>query len=703
MPLETPRRRDAREASRAVDGRRLSTTTIERARATEDGATSTPLDDGATGDRANERDGTRRDERDEQFLRRASHAFAAASVERATREREHVRFVAMRSSSASATLRVRAFGSDVSFDASASASASASEDEDERVCAYELQRRFSTSWTSNFDARAGVRALKTCEREANENEAFVAIDVTLGTWIARESVSNDSESSAFDSHELGDERRAHEGEDERRAHEGEGEDEGECAKEAKERALAEALAVNDLEASLRRAFTTRYKNDESTTFTLTVAALNKPAVLCRVTRALDRCGLDVIEAHALCSDDGYALDVFVVRGWKSTAEVLQAQMEELLNGNGTKNERRDDARDGDVEMSILSRAPLAERQVGNAHRINALALYGIGAPEGKLGDCSKMLVSDISFDSDIREEELSIGRQIGSGAFGTLHHGVFTQRTHTGDPNSVEAQIIEREVAVKFLTINSENENTARRDFYQEVAVLKVLKHANVLAYVGSITHGARLCLVTEYMRNGPLLKHLHATGVPTQAEAIKIALCVAQGMAYIHDMRLVHRDLKAANVLLSETGVAKICDFGLARNVPDDGSVMTAETGTYRWMAPEVIAHMPYACSCDVFSYGILLWELMTAGMIPYEDLNPLQAAVAVVQKGVRPIVPATSSELFATLMKQCWLTVPESRPMFSTIVEMLRMASSAKDQTGKFSFLERFKIRSSTKKSRS
>jgi serine/threonine protein kinase len=113
--------------------------------------------------------------------------------------------------------------------------------------------------------------------------------------------------------------------------------------------------------------------------------------------------------------------------------------------------------------------------------------------------------------------------------------------------------------------------------------------------------------------------------------DVIRIASDVSKGMNYLHQINIVHRDLKTANLLMDDQ-VVKVADFGVAR-VKDQSGVMTAETGTYRWMAPEVIEHLPYDHRADVFSFGIVLWELLT-GKLPYEDMTPLQAAVAVVQK---------------------------------------------------------------------
>lgn len=98
----------------------------------------------------------------------------------------------------------------------------------------------------------------------------------------------------------------------------------------------------------------------------------------------------------------------------------------------------------------------------------------------------------------------------------------------------------------------------------------------------------------------------------------------------------------------------------------------MTAETGTYRWMAPEVIEHKPYDHKADVFSFGIMMWELLT-GKLPYESLTPLQAAIGVLKTGLRPTIPHNTHPKLAALLEKCWQKDPILRPDFSEILETL------------------------------
>eukprot|EP00475_Leptophrys_vorax_P030470 TRINITY_DN45696_c0_g1_i1.p1 TRINITY_DN45696_c0_g1~~TRINITY_DN45696_c0_g1_i1.p1 ORF type:complete len:223 (-),score=14.16 TRINITY_DN45696_c0_g1_i1:181-765(-) len=151
----------------------------------------------------------------------------------------------------------------------------------------------------------------------------------------------------------------------------------------------------------------------------------------------------------------------------------------------------------------------------------------------------------------------------------------------------------------------------------------------------------------------------------------LRVALDVAKGMDFLHKNNIIHRDLKAANLLMDENEVVKVADFGVAR-VKANSGVMTAETGTYRWMAPEVIEHRAYDHKADIFSFGITVWEMLT-GKLPYPDLTPLQAAVSVVQRGLRPPIPKGTHPRLAELLQRSWATNPSERPEFSEIIQII------------------------------
>nr|GEX11226.1 serine-threonine/tyrosine-protein kinase catalytic domain-containing protein [Tanacetum cinerariifolium] len=228
-----------------------------------------------------------------------------------------------------------------------------------------------------------------------------------------------------------------------------------------------------------------------------------------------------------------------------------------------------------------------------------------------------------------------------------------------------------QDVAIKALKDEYLNENV-QREFAQEVYIMRKVRHKNIVQFIGACTKPPNLCIVTEFMAGGSVYDFLHNQrghfNVPT---ILKIGIHVSKGMNYLHENNIIHRDLKSANLLMDENGIVKVSDFGVAR-VQNKSGVMTAETGTYRWMAPEVIEHRPYNHKADVFSFGIVLWELLTR-KLPYANLTPLQAAIGVVQKGLRPPIPKQAHPDIVGLLEQCWQQDPSLRPEFSEIITIL------------------------------
>ncbi|KAB1200403.1 putative starch synthase 4, chloroplastic/amyloplastic [Morella rubra] len=258
---------------------------------------------------------------------------------------------------------------------------------------------------------------------------------------------------------------------------------------------------------------------------------------------------------------------------------------------------------------------------------------------------------------------LNMGEAFAQGAFGKLYRG-----TYNGE-----------DVAIKILERPENDQGRAQvmeQQFQQEVMMLATLKHPNIVRFIGACRKPMLWCIVTEYAKGGSVRQFLtkrQNRSVPLKL-AVKQALDVARGMAYVHELGLIHRDLKSDNLLIFADKSIKIADFGVARiEVQTEG--MTPETGTYRWMAPEMIQHRPYTQKVDVYSFGIVLWELIT-GMLPFQNMTAVQAAFAVVNKGVRPIVPHDCLPVLREIMNRCWDANPDIRPPFAEVVRMLENA---------------------------
>ncbi|XP_028102098.1 serine/threonine-protein kinase STY17-like [Camellia sinensis] len=254
---------------------------------------------------------------------------------------------------------------------------------------------------------------------------------------------------------------------------------------------------------------------------------------------------------------------------------------------------------------------------------------------------------------------LKFESRVGSGSFGDLYKGTYCSQ----------------EVAIKVLKPDLVNKDMLR-EFAQEVFIMRKIWHKNVVQFIGACTQTPNLCILTEFMSRGSVYNFLHKQkGAFKLPVLLKVALDISKGMNYLHQNNIIHRDLKTANLLMDENEVVKVADFGVSR-VQAQSGVMTAETGTYRWMAPEVIEHKPFDHKADIFSFGIVLWELLT-GELPYSYSTPLQAAVGVVQQGLRPTIPKHTHPKLAELLEKCWQQNPTLRPNFSEIIEILKQIS--------------------------
>ncbi|XP_075654463.1 serine/threonine-protein kinase STY17-like isoform X2 [Castanea sativa] len=373
---------------------------------------------------------------------------------------------------------------------------------------------------------------------------------------------------------------------------------------------------------------------------ITFSTIDKPKILNQLTSLLSEIGLNIREAHAFSTGDGFSLDVFVVDGWPSeeTEELKSALEKEILKSK--------------------------EQYWSKEHSGYATGGHNQRTLE-TLSNCIE-IPTDGTDVWEIDARQLKMGNKVGSGSFGDLYKG-----TYFG-----------QEVAIKILKPERVNAEMLG-EFSQEVYIMRKVRHKNVVQFIGACTQPPNLCIVTEFMSRGSVYDFLHKhRGVFKLPSLLKVAIDVSKGMNYLHQNNIIHRDLKTANLLMDENDIVKVADFGVAR-VQTPSGVMTAETGTYRWMAPEVIEHKAYDHKADVFSFGIVLWELLT-GELPYSLLTPLQAAVGVVQKGIRPTIPKNTYPRLAELLERCWQQDTAQRPNFSEIIEILQQIADEVQNEG-------------------
>ncbi|XP_052902780.1 mitogen-activated protein kinase kinase kinase 11 [Anopheles moucheti] len=288
---------------------------------------------------------------------------------------------------------------------------------------------------------------------------------------------------------------------------------------------------------------------------------------------------------------------------------------------------------------------------------------------GKIGDRVGIFPSNFVTNEDpavlkvqpveIQFHELDLKEVIGVGGFSKVHRAFLNGE----------------EVAVKASRQDDEFE-VARQNVLQEAKLFWSLKHQNIVSLKGVCLDPKTLCLVMEYARGGSLNKILAGRKIPPNV-LVDWAIQIARGMKYLHceaPISVIHRDLKSSNVLISESiqhgnllnKTLKITDFGLAREAYRTTRMSAA--GTFAWMPPEVIKSGTYSKASDVWSYGVLLWELLT-GETPYKGFDSLSVAYGVAVNTLALPIPKTCPESWGKLMKSCWEIDPHRRPSFKEI----------------------------------
>ena len=272
---------------------------------------------------------------------------------------------------------------------------------------------------------------------------------------------------------------------------------------------------------------------------------------------------------------------------------------------------------------------------------------------------------------EIDFEELQLEEVIGVGGFGKVYRGFWQKH----------------EVAVKAARQDpDEDPSVTLENVRQEAKLFWLLKHENIVQLEGVCLKMPNMCLVMEYARGGSLNRVLSGRKIRPDV-LVDWAIQIARGMDYLHNkapISLIHRDLKSSNVLLSEPienddlqyKTLKITDFGLAREVYKTTRMSAA--GTYAWMAPEVIKKSTFSKASDVWSYGVLLWELLT-GETPYKGIDALAIAYGVAVNKLTLPIPSTCPQPWRFLMEACWASDSHSRPGFAEILVALDEVRSA------------------------
>ncbi|KAJ1611117.1 Ser/Thr protein kinase [Cryptosporidium canis] len=258
---------------------------------------------------------------------------------------------------------------------------------------------------------------------------------------------------------------------------------------------------------------------------------------------------------------------------------------------------------------------------------------------------------------EIPASDLSLKCRIGEGGYGKVYKAVWTSRGIT--------------VAVK--AFRRRDKNALVREFYSELTIISRIRHPNITLFLG-VVMSPLYCLVTELVPNGSLFDLLHTkNSLLTSNQLLKVSRDICCGMAYLHENGVLHCDLKSSNILLSGNFNVKIGDFGLSTLMesPLETRKMLGCVGTHHWMAPEILRGEGFTKSADVYSFGIILWEMLTK-KIPHEDLN-INHIVASVGYGHQKLtMPGNIPTTLEVIIKKTWSRNVNSRPSFKQLTDI-------------------------------
>ncbi|XP_027720798.1 fibroblast growth factor receptor 1 isoform X10 [Vombatus ursinus] len=283
---------------------------------------------------------------------------------------------------------------------------------------------------------------------------------------------------------------------------------------------------------------------------------------------------------------------------------------------------------------------------------------------------------------ELPRDRLVLGKPLGEGCFGqvVLAEAIGLDKDK---PNRVT------KVAVKMLKSDATEKDLS--DLISEMEMMKMIgKHKNIINLLGACTQDGPLYVIVEYASKGNLREYLQARRPPgleycynpshapeeqlSSKDLVSCAYQVARGMEYLASKKCIHRDLAARNVLVTEDNVMKIADFGLARDIHHIDYYKKTTNGRLpvKWMAPEALFDRIYTHQSDVWSFGVLLWEIFTLGGSPYPGV-PVEELFKLLKEGHRMDKPSNCTNELYMMMRDCWHAIPSQRPTFKQLVEDL------------------------------
>ncbi|XP_023669780.2 insulin-like growth factor 1b receptor [Paramormyrops kingsleyae] len=304
----------------------------------------------------------------------------------------------------------------------------------------------------------------------------------------------------------------------------------------------------------------------------------------------------------------------------------------------------------------------------NSDRLGNGVLYASVNPEYL--SAAEMYVPD---EWEVAREKITLCRELGQGSFGMVYEGV---------AKGVVKGEAETRVAIK--TVNESASMRERIEFLNEASVMKEFNCHHVVRLLGVVSQGQPTLVIMELMTRGDLKSHLRSLRskenscsdtLPPLKKMIQMAGEIADGMAYLNANKFVHRDLAARNCMVAEDFTVKIGDFGMTRDIYETDYYRKGGKGLLpvRWMSPESLKDGVFTTNSDVWSFGVVLWEIATLAEQPYQGMSNEQVLRFVMDGGLLD-KPDNCPDMLFELMRMCWQYHPKARPSFLEIINGIK-----------------------------
>ncbi|EYC36048.1 hypothetical protein Y032_0939g3126 [Ancylostoma ceylanicum] len=262
---------------------------------------------------------------------------------------------------------------------------------------------------------------------------------------------------------------------------------------------------------------------------------------------------------------------------------------------------------------------------------------------------------------ELSKDKIRMEQKIGEGAFGEVWRGTLRQFATMCVP-----------VAIKVTKMKEENK-AMMQEMHKEARLMRQYKHLNIVAFHGMVIDNDNVMIVMEFVSGGGLDHHLKSRNVSV-ADRCSFAFDVSLGLYYLHSKRCMHRDLACRNCLIdTQKNIVKISDFGLSKQA-DKYKIQAHERIPVKWQAPEVISTYVYTRECDVYSYGILVWEIFNDARMPFEEYSNKTVRRRLAEPKFRPPLSPLMPDEIRIIVGACWCANPEQRPVMKDVAWILR-----------------------------